>query len=91
MGLIPGLEQYHKGGALPTCATSDDLRRPEALMSSNHQRAKVEKVTARIDAHTFDVQHVAELERRPVSAVVRNALADWAQFIQQNQSTERRA
>jgi uncharacterized protein (DUF1778 family) len=38
-----------------------------------------DKISARVEREILEVvQHVAELERRPVSSVVRNALADWA-------------
>lgn len=38
-----------------------------------------EMVSARVNVEVLEVlEHVAAVERRPVSAVVRNALEDWA-------------
>lgn len=38
-----------------------------------------EMVSARVDVEVLEVlERVAEDERRPISAVVRNALEDWA-------------
>jgi hypothetical protein len=38
-----------------------------------------DKVSARIDPDVFEeVERVAEVERRPLSSVVRNVLTDWA-------------
>jgi predicted transcriptional regulator len=38
-----------------------------------------DQVSARLDPDVLEVvQHVAEVERRPISSVVRNVLADWA-------------
>jgi len=38
-----------------------------------------DKVSARIDPDVFEaVERVAEVERRPLSSVVRNVLEDWA-------------
>jgi hypothetical protein len=45
-------------------------------MSEKQQR---ENVTARIDPEVLQVvQRVAEQERRPVSNLIRNIVADWA-------------
>jgi hypothetical protein len=38
-----------------------------------------DKVSARIDPDVFElVERIAEVERRPISSVVRNVLPDWA-------------
>jgi hypothetical protein len=45
-------------------------------MSERKQR---EQICARLDREVLEiVQHVAEVERRPVSSLVRNVLSDWA-------------
>jgi hypothetical protein len=45
-------------------------------MSSKKQR---EQVSARLDPEVLEVvQRTAEVERRPISSVVRNVLEDWA-------------
>ena len=46
-------------------------------MSSKKQMR--EQVSARLDPEVLEVvQHVAEVERRPVSNLVRNIVSDWA-------------
>jgi hypothetical protein len=46
-------------------------------MAEQHQRR--EQVSARLDPDVHRiVEEVAAAERRPVSSVVRNVLADWA-------------
>jgi hypothetical protein len=56
----------------------------EATMSQREQ------ISARLDPEVLAiVEHVAEVERRPVSSLVRNVLSDWARFVQQNQTAER--
>jgi predicted transcriptional regulator len=38
-----------------------------------------DQISARLDPDVLEVvQHVAEVERRPISSVIRNALTDWA-------------
>jgi predicted transcriptional regulator len=38
-----------------------------------------EQVSARLDPELLEVvRHVAELERRPTSQLIRNIIADWA-------------
>ena len=38
-----------------------------------------DQISARLDPEVLEVvQHVAEVERRPVGAVVRNIVEDWA-------------
>jgi len=38
-----------------------------------------ERICARLDREVLEiVQHVAEIERRPVSNLIRNIVADWA-------------
>jgi hypothetical protein len=45
-------------------------------MSEKKQR---EQISAWLDPEVLEiVQHVAEVERRPVSSLVRNVLSDWA-------------
>jgi predicted transcriptional regulator len=45
-------------------------------MSAKKQR---EQISTRLDPEVLEiVQHVAEVERRPVSSLVRNVLSDWA-------------
>jgi len=45
-------------------------------MSEKKQR---EQVSARLDPDLLEVvRHVAELERRPTSQLIRNIIADWA-------------
>jgi hypothetical protein len=54
-------------------------------MSSNtsEQRHRREQVSARLDREVLEVvERVAELERRPISSVVRNVLEDWARTAQ---------
>jgi hypothetical protein len=60
----------------PTSAT---LAAKGDFTMSNEQRQRREKVSARLDPAVIEViERVAEVERRPVSSVVRNVLADWA-------------
>jgi predicted transcriptional regulator len=39
-----------------------------------------DSISTRLDPEVLEVvQHVAEVERRPVSHVIRNVLADWVE------------
>jgi predicted transcriptional regulator len=41
--------------------------------------SKRESVSARLDPEVLQVvEHVAEVERRPLSSLVRNIVSDWA-------------
>jgi hypothetical protein len=65
--------RYPCAGALPTKATSVSLSTTtEALMS------KKEQVSARLDPEVRKVvEQVAEVERRPISNLIRNIVSDW--------------
>ncbi len=46
---------------------------------SNEQRQRRGQISARVDPAVIEViERVAQAERRPISNVVRNVLADWA-------------
>jgi predicted transcriptional regulator len=48
-----------------------------------------DQVSARLDPDVLEVvQHVAEVERRPISSVVRNVLSDWAKARENQTSNE---
>jgi hypothetical protein len=47
-------------------------------MSDTAERRQ--RVSARLDPHVVEiVESVAQAERRPVSALIRNVVTDWAQ------------
>jgi hypothetical protein len=48
-------------------------------MSRSEQHQHRERLSARVDPAVAEmVEQVAQAERRPISAVVRNVLEDWA-------------
>lgn len=66
-----------RSGALPTSSTSALLGSMEAAMSAKKQPR--DQVSARLDPEVRKiVERVAAVERRPISAVVRNVIEDWA-------------
>jgi hypothetical protein len=49
------------------------------MSSKKEQRQRRAQVSARLDAPVLEVvEHVAAVERRPVSSLVRNIVTDWA-------------
>jgi hypothetical protein len=51
-----------------------------------------EQVCARLDPEVLEiVERVAEVERRPVSQLIRNILSDWAQSTGVGRNEERAA
>lgn len=51
--------------------------------ADSQQRARREQVSARLDPEVIAVvENIAQSERRPVSAVVRNVMTDWAKWKQ---------
>jgi predicted transcriptional regulator len=59
------------------------------MSNSDTQRRRREQVSARLDPETIAVlNRVAEVERRPLSAVVRNALEDVARAAAKSASTD---
>jgi hypothetical protein len=58
-------------------ATSGTLA--DMSTANHHDRERRGRVTARLDREVLEVvERVAEIERRPISSVVRNVLEDWA-------------
>jgi predicted transcriptional regulator len=48
-------------------------------METRSKKQPRDSVSVRVDPDILEiVQHVAAVERRPVSSVVRNVLSDWA-------------
>jgi predicted transcriptional regulator len=48
-----------------------------------------DQISARLDADVLEVvQHVAEVERRPISNLVRNIVSDWAKARESQASNE---
>jgi predicted transcriptional regulator len=51
-----------------------------------------EQVSARLDTDVLEVvQHVAEVERRPISNLVRNIVSDWVRDRETAEGKERAA
>jgi predicted transcriptional regulator len=59
------------------------------MSNSDTQRRRREQVSARLDPETIAVlNRVAEAERRPLSAVIRNTLEDVARAAAKSASTD---
>jgi uncharacterized protein (DUF1778 family) len=59
------------------------------MTTKQQTRTPRDKVSARVDPEVRElVERVAEAERRPVSNLVRNILADWAAARQAQQQRE---